>query len=51
MHKASDSFINSKAIVILLEESETKTEEGAFHMSYDYPVTLVSITCNAARDF
>lgn len=51
MHKASDSFINSKAIIILLEESEIKTEEGAFHIGYDYPVTLVSVTCKAARDF
>lgn len=48
MHKASESFNNSKAIS-LLEEPEIKTEEGAFHMGYDNPVTLVSITCNAAR--
>lgn len=48
MHKASDSFNNSKAIM-LLEEPEIETEEGAFHMGYDNPITLVRVTCNAAR--
>lgn len=47
MHKASDSFINSNAIISLLEESEIKTEEGAFHMCYGYHVTLLSVTYNA----
>lgn len=45
------SFINSKVKISLLEESEIKTEEGAFHMGYDYPVTLVGVTYNAARNF